>query len=156
MHIECAPAYRDADDNSPLYTGMSNAFNDANAAYKPSDSHSAVPSLSSIQLGSKTAGSTSDPTGRQPEIEVPAFHSPVELSPKTERSLIDFPRQTPSLSSAMSSSQGGLRQTADGSVMFSNMSLAGEEVGGDGAKNIGGGHVMSWMSYDGHGPGPER
>ena len=97
-------------------------------------------------------------TGRETELEVPAFHSPVDLSPKIERSLIDVPREVPSPSRANSSGQGGLGQMADGAVMHPNLDLIGEEVGEAGPRKMGGIHIMSWMSYDGdgYGSGPER
>lgn len=94
-------------------------------------------------------GTTPDPIGTQPELEVPAFHVPAELSPNAQRSSINTPRNTPGPSRVNSSGQGGLRQTADGSVMHPNLDLTGEEAGGDGAKKARGSHVMSWMNYDG-------
>ena len=100
-------------------------------------------------------GPLHNPIGSQSELEVPLFRSPVELSPQPERSLINTPRQTPNLSRVSSSSQGSLRQTADGSVMHPNLNSTGGEVGGYDAKKAGS-HVMSWMSYDGDGSGPER
>ena len=140
-----------------MYPGTSNAGNDGNAAYKLSDSHTAVPSLSPIQLGPKVSDSAPDATGVQPELEVPAFHSPVELSPQTERSLINIPRQVPSSSRVNSSSEGGLEQMADEPVMHPNLDLSGE-MGEPGVRSTGGSHIMSWMSYDGdgYGSGPER
>lgn len=93
-------------------------------------------------------GSTPDPIGKQPELEVPAFHIPAELPPNAERSSINTPGQTPSPSRVNSSGQGGLRQTADGSVMHPNLD------GGHGGKKTGESHVMSWMSYDGDGSSP--
>ena len=140
-----------------MYPGTSNAGKDGNAAYNLSDLHTAVPSLSLIQLGLKVSDSASDATGGQPELEVPAFHSPVELSPQTERSLINIPRQVPSPSRVNSSSEGGLEQTADGPVMHPNLDLGGE-IGEPGVRSRGGSHIMSWMSYegDGYGSGPER
>ena len=140
-----------------MYPGTSNAGNDGNAAYKLSDSHTAVPSLSPIQLGPKVSDSAPDATGGQPELEVPAFHSPVELSPQTERSLINIPRQVPSSSRVNSSIEGGLEQSADEPVMHPNLDLRGE-IGEPGVRSTGGSHIMSWMSYDGDGysSGPER
>ncbi len=99
-------------------------------------------------------GSMPNPIGRQPELEVPAFHIPAELSLDTERSSINTPRKTPSPSRVNSSSQGSLRQTADGSVMHPNLAMTGGEAGGNGARKTGNNHVMSWMSYDGDGSGP--
>lgn len=99
-------------------------------------------------------GSMPDPTGKQPELEVPAFHTPAELSLNAERSSINVPRKTPSPSRVNSSGQGGLRQTADGSVMHPNLVMTAGETGGHGAKKTGNNHVMSWMSYDGDESGP--
>ena len=140
-----------------MYPGSNNAGDDGNAAYKLSDSHTAVPSLSPIQLGPKVSDSAPDGTEGRPELEVPAFHIPVELSPQPERSLINIPRQVPGSSRVDSSSEGGLEQTADGPVMHPNLDL-GEETGEPGVRSIGGSHIMSWMSYDGdgYGSGPER
>ena len=140
-----------------MYTGTSNAGNDGNAVHNLSDLHTAVPSLSPIQLGPKTSDSASDATVGQPELAVPAFHSPVELSPQTERCLINIPRQGPSSSRVNSSSEGGLKQTADRPLMHPNLDLSGE-IGEPGIRSIGGSHIMSWMSYDGdgYGSGPER
>lgn len=106
-------------------------------------------SLSPIQPGPELPGTTPDPIGTQPELEVPAFHVPAELSPNAQRSSINTPRNTPGPSRVNSSGQGGLRQTADGSVMHPNLDLTGEEAGDDGAKKAMGSHVMSWMNYDG-------
>lgn len=97
-------------------------------------------------------GSSPDPTGKQPELEVPAFHIPAELSLSTERSLINTPRPSPSPSIVNSSGEGGLHQTADGSVMHPNLDWAGGEAGGRGGKKGGDRHVVSWMNYDGNGP----
>lgn len=98
-------------------------------------------------------GSTPDPTGNKPELEVPAFHVPAELSLDSERSSINIPRK-PSPSRVNSSGQGGLRETADGSVMHPNLNSAGGEAGGQGGLKSGNSHVMSWMSYEGDGLGP--
>lgn len=98
-------------------------------------------------------GSTPDPTGKKPELEVPAFHIPAELSPRSERSSINTSRKAPSLLRVNSSGQGALRQTADGLVMHPNMNSTGEEAGDSGAKKASGSHVMSWMTYDGDGDG---
>ena len=140
-----------------MYPGTSNAGNVGSAAYNLRDSHAAVPSLSPIQLGPKISDPVSDATGGQPELEVPAFHSPVELSPQPERSLINIPRHVPSSSRVNSSSEGGLEKTADGPVMHPNLDLRGD-VGEPGVRSTGGSHIMSWMSYDGDGysSGPER
>lgn len=141
-----------------MYHGTSNAGNVGNAAYNLSDSHAAVPSLSPIQLG-QISDSVSDATGGQPELEVPAFHSPVELSPQTERSLINIPRQVTSSSRVNSSTDGGLEQTADEPVMHPNLDLSlRREIGEPSVRSTGGSHIMSWMSYDGDGysSGPER
>ena len=140
-----------------MYPGTSNAGNDGNTAYNLSDLHTAVPSLSPIQLGPKVSDSVSDATVGQPELEVPAFHTPVELSPQTERSLINIPRQGPSSSKVNISSEGGLEQTADRPLMHSNLDLRGE-IGEPGVRSTEGSHIMSWMSYDGdgYGSGPER
>ena len=140
-----------------MYPGTSNAGNDGNTTSNLSDLHPAVPSLSPIQLGPKVSDSAPDATRGQPELEVPAFHSPVELSPKTERSLINIPRQIPSSSRMNSSSEGNLEQTADGPMMHPNLDLRGE-IGEPSVRSTGGSHIMSWMSYDGDGyaSGPER
>lgn len=94
-------------------------------------------------------GSTPDPIGKHPELEVLAFHIPAELSPNTERSSINTPRKTPSPPRVNSSGQGGLRQTADGSVMHPNLDSTGNEAGGQAKNKTGHSHVMSWMTYDG-------
>ena len=140
-----------------MYPRTGNAGNVGNAAYNLNDLHAAVPSLSPIQLGPKISDPVSDGTGGQPELEVPTFHIPVELSPQTERSLINIPRHVPSSSRVDSSSEGGLEQTADGAVMHPNLDLGGD-IGEPGVRSTGGSHIMSWMSYDGDGysSGPER
>ena len=101
--------------------------------------------------------STPDPIGKQPELEVPAFHTPVELSLNAERSSINKPRQSSSSPSpANNSGQGALRQTAD-AVMHPNMNMAkGDGGGSPSALTNEDRHVMSWMSYDGDGSGPVR
>ena len=99
-------------------------------------------------------GSMPDSTGKQPELEVPAFHIPAELSLNAERSPINIPWKTPSPLRVNSSGQGSLRQTADGSVMHPNLVMTGGETGGHGAKKTGKNHVMSWMNYDGDESGP--
>lgn len=99
-------------------------------------------------------GSTPDPTGNKPELEVPAFHVPAELSLDSERSSINTPRKSPNPSRVNSSGKGGLRETADGSVMHPNLNLAGGETGGHGGLKVGNSHVMSWMNYEGDGSGP--
>ena len=99
-----------------------------------------------------------DATGRQHELEVPRFHSPVELSPKPEHSLTNHPRQIPSPSRVNSSGQVGLERAADEPVMHANLDSMGEGAGEPVSGKTGGSHVMSWMSYDGdgYGSGPER
>ena len=99
-------------------------------------------------------GSTPDPTGNKPELEVPAFHVPAELSLDSARSSINLPRKAPSPSRVNSSGQGGLRETADGSVMHPNLNSAGGEAGGHDGLKSGSSHVMSWMNYEGDGSGP--
>ena len=144
------------DHNFTPYHGTSNAGKDGDAAYKLSDTHSAVPSLSPVQPGLKMAGSTSDPSRREHELEVPASHSPMELSPSIERLLINIPQQKPNPSRVNSSGQSIVERMVDGPVMHPNLDLMGEEVSGHGAPKAGGSHIMSWMSYDGEGSGPER
>ncbi|KAL9133215.1 MAG: hypothetical protein Q9175_005609 [Cornicularia normoerica] len=138
---ESAPAYIDNDHNSLLYPGTNNAGSDGYATYKRSEPYSAASSSSPTQPGPEMPGLMPDPIGKQPELEVPAFHIPAELSPSPERSLINIPRR---------------RQTADGPVMHPNLSLTGVQAGGHGAKRMGNSHVMSWMSYYGDESGPVR
>ena len=154
--IDLAAAYGYLDHNFTPYHGTSNAGNDGDAAYKLSDTHSAVPSLSPVQPDLKMAGPTADPSSKEHELEVPASHSPMELSPSNERLLINIPQQTPKPSRVNSSGQGIVEQMTDGPVMHPNLDLMGEEVRGHGAPKTGGSHIMSWMSYDGEGSGPER
>ena len=119
--------------------------------YEQTDAYSAASSRSPVQPGPELPGPTLDPTGKQPELEVPAFHIPAELSLYTQRSSINTPRQTPSPPKVNTSGQGDLRQTTDGSVMHPNLGLTGAEAGGLGAKKTGMSHVTSWMSYEGNG-----
>ena len=139
-----------------MCSGTTDAGNDKQALYQRGVESLAVSSLLPLPLGPELPGSMPDPIGKRPELEVPAFHIPAELSPNTQRSLVNTPRQAPSPSRVNSSGQGGLRQTADGSVMHPNLGLTGGEAGGHGAKEYRGSHVMSWMDYGGGESNPER
>lgn len=143
----------------PLSSGTRNPDNNGDTAYRSSSSPSALLSLSPTQPGPTISAPTPDATGRQPEHEASAFHSPAELPLKTEHSLINIPGQFSGWSNKENSSgQSSLEQTADGPVMHPNLDLIEGEIGDVSAKRPGGSHIMSWMSYDGggYGSGPDR
>ena len=142
----------------PLYSGTRNSDNAGETAYKLRSSPSALQSQPPTQPGTTISGPTPDATGRQPELEASALHSPAELPLKTEHFSINIPGQFSGPSKENSSGQSSLQQTADGPVMHPNLDLIDGEIGDASAKKQGGSHIMSWMNYDGdgYGSGPER